>query len=407
MYVAKKAPVGKILIVHQHFRTPQEGGAVRSYYLAKALVDSGVHTVVVTACNEGTRSTRIVDGIHVCYLPVSYENRFGFYRRLLSFYGFTRAAVKVAAEHRDADVVYAISTPLSTGLAARSIKRRYGVPYVFEVGDLWPDVPIEMGIIRNSFLKELLYRVERTIYSDASVIVALSESIREGIAKKISGKQIHLIPNMADTVSFRPTKKGRKLEEKFDSIGRFVVSYIGALGLANGLHHFLNCAAVSQTDGLPVRFIVCGAGAMEGELKSHARKMGLTNLMFVPFRNREGVQEVMSVTDANFISYLPVEILQTGSPNKYFDGLAAGKLTIINFRGWIKDEIEREQCGVFVDPKDPADFVRKLRPFLEEDKLKTFGEHARALAERKYSRKNLGAQYADLLVGFIRRRNNK
>lgn len=394
-------PVRKVLIVHQHFKTPLGGGAIRSYYLAKALVARGIRTVAITAHNDDAQKVANVEGVEVSYLPIPYDNRFGFYRRLLSFYNFARAAVAAAANHSDADLVYAISTPLTTGIAARAIQSRFKIPYIFEVGDLWPDAPIGMGIIRNALLKSLLFRLEHAIYADASAIVALSNSIRDHIDQKLPGKVVHVVPNMADTEFFRPTKKDSALEEKFGSTGKFVVSYIGALGVANGLRHFLQCAAASQEEGLPIHFLMCGAGAMERELKAYAQELELANLSFLPFQNRNGVRDVMNVTDANFISYLPVQILETGSPNKYFDGLAAGKLTVVNFGGWIRSEIENERCGIFANPTDGRDFVRKIRPFLQRDLLDIFGKNARALAERKYSRADLSSQYADLLMDFL------
>ena len=388
----------KILILHQHFKVPVRGGAIRSYYLAKALVDKGMKVVVITAENYPDYRSECIEGIDVHYLPVAYDNRFGFARRVYAFYRFMVKAVKFAGHHRDADLCYAISTPLTTGLAARRIRSRYGIPYIFEVGDLWPDAPVEMGFVPNSFLRRKLYRMEEKIYRDALSIVALSPAIREIIRRKIQGKNVHLLPNMADTGYFQPEEKLPVLEKKFGVAGSFVVSYIGAIGVANGLHYFLDCAAAIARAGLRVTFLVCGAGAMLDVLKREATELGLENVAFIPFRNREGVREVMNVTDAAFISYQPFPILETGSPNKYFDGLAAGKLAVVNFGGWIREELERERCGVYVDPRSPMDFVRAITPFVEDRQLlRTFQRAGRSLAERRYSRSLLGERYAEIV----------
>ena len=203
-----------------------------------------------------------------------------------------------------------------------------------------------------------------------------------------------LIPNF-----FKPQEKQKALESKFGVMGKFVVSYIGALGVANGLFYFLECARASQDAGLSIHFMLCGDGAMREELIAYSKKLRLEKLSFVPFQNREGVLQVMNVTDANFISYKPVKILETGSPNKYFDGLAAGKLTVVNFGGWVKDEIESVGCGIYVDPQDPGDFVRKIEPFLQDSVvLKKFQDAGRVLAEEKYSRTKLGDTFAELIV---------
>ena len=392
-----------MLILHQHFKTPESGGAIRSYYLAKALVAKGIDTVVITAHNRPQKEEKDVEGIRVQYLPVAYDNRFGFNKRIISFFRFMMGAARAASRHRDAHVCYAISTPLTTGWAARIIRRRYGIPYVFEVGDLWPDAPVEMGFVKGALLKRLLYRMEKEIYRKSECVVALSHPIRNAILKKTPEKTVHVVPNMADVDFFTPGEKRDVLEERFSVRGKFVVSYIGALGVANGLRYFLDCAAECQRAGLDVHFVLCGDGAMVEDLTAYARKMELTNLTRVPFQNRAGVKEVMNITDANFICYQHVKILETGSPNKYFDGLAAGKLTIVNFGGWVNEEIQREACGVCVDANDAREFVKKLRPFLENRELLRGYQHAaRNLAEKKYSRKELGTLFAEVVVSAAR-----
>jgi glycosyltransferase involved in cell wall biosynthesis len=391
----------KVLILHQHFKIPQKGGAIRSYYLAKALVEKGIQVVVVTVHNESSYKAESVEGIEVHYLPVPYDNRFGFRKRVFAFYRFVVKSIRFASRQRDADLCYVISTPLTTGLAAMAIRKIYGIPYIFEVGDLWPDAPIQLGFIRNKLLQRMLYRMEKSIYQRASSIVALSPAIEQCIAQKAKGKLIHLVPNMADTSFFEPAKKRAELEEKLQVKGNFVVSYVGALGVANGLHYFIDCAAASQQAELPIRFVLCGDGAMLESLTTYADKKALQNLTIVPFQNRQGVADILNVTDANFICYQPVSILETGSPNKYFDGLAAGKLTIINFGGWIKEEIENERCGIAVNSHDAEDFIRKIRAFVHDPLLlKRYQHAARTLAERRYARRILGEQYYRIVTDF-------
>lgn len=390
----------KVLILHQHFKTPQPGGAIRSYYLAKALVEKGICTVVITAHNGPSIKKEVLEGIEILYLPVRYDNRYGFSKRILSFLRFVVQSVRMASHYRDANLCYAISTPLTTGMAARFIRRYFGIPYIFEVGDLWPDAPVQMGFVSNTFIKNILYRMEKAIYRSASSVVALSIPIREAIVAKAPEKTVHVVPNMSDLDFFKPKEKRSAFEEKFEVKGKFVVSYIGAFGVANGLYYFLDCAAACQRAALPIHFILCGDGAMVNALKRYGEKLVLNNFSLIPFQNRDGVAAILNVTDANFICYQPANILETGSPNKYFDGLAAAKLTIINFGGWIKEEIEKEACGFSVDPIDAEDFVRKIRPFLHDHQLLTAYQCAgRKLAEREYSRKML----AERFVGIVER----
>jgi len=384
-------------MLHQYFNTPDTGGALRSYYLAKALVDSGIKTVVITTHNHSTVQTKHIEGIEVHYLPIPYDNRFGFIKRVSSFLKFVWSIVREAEKFRDADRCYAISTPLTIGLAAMWIKRRYSIPYYFEVGDLWPEAPVQMGIIKNPLLKAFLYKLEKSTYKRATAVVALSEAIKTEIDLKVPGREIHVIPNMADTDYYKPEPKRPELEAKFSVQNKFVISYIGTIGLANGLEYLVNCAEASQRAKLPVHFLICGEGAVLEKLKKLVAEMTLQNISFVPAQHREGVHEVMNVTDAVMVSYKPLPVLETGSPNKYFDGLAAGKLVIVNVEGWMKQEVEHQQCGIAVDPLNPPDFVKKITPFVNNaDQAKAYQAAARRLAETIYSRKILSEKFLKL-----------
>jgi len=386
-----------VLILHQHYKTPQTGGAIRSYYLAKALVDGGMNPIVITGSNEKSYRVEYSEGIEVHYLPIAYDNRFGFLDRSTAFVRYIFKAIRLVQNFKDVNFCYAISVPLTVGIVALRIKKKFGIPYIFEVGDLWPDAPIQMGFVKNYLFKQFLFDLEKRIYKAAESIVALSPSIKSVIETKVTGKLIHIIPNMADTEFYKPEKKISTLEEKFNVKGKFVVSYVGALGIANGLDYFLECVNKSRKAGLPIHFLLCGDGALRERLKRNAHHLALQNLSFIDFVDRDGVKEILNVTDACFICYKNVPILETGSPNKFFDGLAAGKLIIVNFGGWIRDEIQKVQCGIYVNPNDPDDFVSKIKPFLDRDeRLRYHQQAARGLGERKYARHLLAKEFAAL-----------
>ena len=387
----------KVLILHQHFNKPEIGGPLRSYYLAKALINAGIEVSVITAGKQREYQRENYKGLELHSLPVAYDNRFGFYKRGFSFISFAMRAVTVAAQIPHVDYVYAMSVPLTVGQSALWIQRRQKIPFFFEVGDLWPDAPVEMGFIQNPLLKRSLYLLERQIYHKAKRVVALSDPIRDRIMLKTQQKNVEVVPNMSDTSFFQVEQKDPRIEQKYAVENKFVVSYIGALGFANGLDYLLECARASAKAGLPIQFIICGDGAEESHLKSAIAMLSLTNVKLVGFANRDGVKELMNITDLVFVSYKPFPILETGSPNKYFDGLACGKPIVTNFKGWISDEISREKCGVPLDPQLPQSFVREITPLLSnKSEYETMSRNARALAEKKYSREILGRKFVSL-----------
>jgi glycosyltransferase involved in cell wall biosynthesis len=360
-------------------------------------VEKGNRVVVITTHNEKVYREEKYEGIEVHYFPIAYENRFRFYSRAWSFIKYVFASIRLSKKFRDFDFCYAISVPITIGISAIWIKQRFKIPFYFEVGDLWPDAPIQLGFIQNYFLKNFLLYLEKRTYKSAKAIVALSPAIQSAIEKKVPGKKVVMIPNMADTDFYFSEAKKSSSQKKFGVENKFVVSYIGALGIANGLDYFLECARASQKNSLPIHFLLCGDGVMLDYLSATKIKLQLENLSIIPFQDREGVKEIMNVTDACFICYKPVAILETGSPNKYFDGLAAGKLILINFGGWIRNEIEENQCGVFLNSNQPSEFSKKILPFIENPSLLVESQQrARKLAEAKYSRKKLSETFISL-----------
>jgi glycosyltransferase involved in cell wall biosynthesis len=389
----------KVLILHQHFNTPDRGGPLRSYYLAKALRERQVNVSVITARQQALYSNEQIEGIDVHYLPIAYDNKFGFYKRGISFLSYAVQAVRVAGRLGKIDFCYAMSVPLTVGQAAIWMERKFQIPFIFEVGDLWPDAPIQLGFIRNSVLQRSLYWMEKRIYQKARSIVALSEPIRQAIDKKVPSKTITVIPNISDTDFYRPALKDPAVENQFGVAGKFVVAYIGAVGFANGLDYFLECARASAKSAINIHFLLCGEGAAYDGLVKACKNYSLDNFTMVPFKNKDGVREILGITDAAFISYRPFPILETGSPNKYFDGLAAGKLIITNFGGWIADEIRNERCGISLSRNAPQKFPEEINEFLQNvNLLNEYKQNARRLAERKYSRDILGERFIRLFV---------
>ena len=363
----------KILYVHQYFKTPSEGGSIRSYYLAKGLVDAGHEVIMITSHNK-KRGKEMVDGIQVHYLPISYENRYGFLRRIWAFRKFVKAAKKEVESIDKVDLAYIMTTPLTTGFIALHLKS-IGVPYYFEVGDLWPEAPVQLGVIKNKFLQKWLYGLEKKFYFEAEKVIALSPAIRNYIEKVSPNTKVHVIPNVADCDFFEMELQVGDFSNKKN----FQVTYCGAIGRANQLEYLLDAAKETMENRLPVHFNILGTGSEVQRLKKQYRK--LWNVKFFEPRSKEGVRELLKESDAVYVSFKDVKVLNTGSPNKFFDSLAAGKLTIINFEGWLKQVIERNKCGFYHDPNSPADFVRKLKLFLsDKELLKNYQKNGRKIS---------------------------
>ena len=373
----------KVLYIHQYFNTPDEGGSIRSYLLARELVKKGVEVELITA-HSTSEATKEIEGIRVHYLHVSYDNSLNYKNRVLAFLKFVFLAIKKTYTIKGVDVCYVMTTPLTTGLIALWMKWVRRKPYIFEVGDLWPLVPIEMGILKSKISQLLLFWFEKLCYRQASGLVGLSPDIADHIGTLAPGRPVEIIPNISDTFFFRLEVKSDLLKKRYNLNEEFVISYTGTFGRANHLKYLLDAAKICI--GLPVRFLIVGDGAENVSLQEMKETNGLNNVDFWPSTNKEGVREILNVSDAVYISFADVPSLWTGSPNKLFDGLAAGKLIITNFGGWVSDLIKSNDAGFSHDPKDLASFQEKLLLFINNKSiLQSFQNNARKLAENSFS----------------------
>ena len=383
----------KILYIHQYFRRPEQGGALRSYYLSKALVDAGYTVELITAYDGPNYYQENIAGILVHYLPVAYANNFGFGRRIKAFLHFTWKSLGLAFRIKNISLCYATSTPITVGLVPLLLKTFKHIPYFFEVRDLWPAAPIQLGYIQNTLVKKLLYAFEQLIYRQAHKIIALSPGIAQGIERYKPLPAIAMIPNMADCDYYQFTASQRK---KFKDL--FYIGYFGAIGVANHLDFLLAMAQACQENNLPqVQFIIAGDGSAAAHLQAKAKQLRLRNITWLGQLNRDETRLCLSLVHATYTSFHTYPILQTNSPNKFFDSLAAGKLTIVNTCGWLQELVEKHNCGFYADPNKPEDFVQQLIPYLQSpERLQQAQQQARSLAETQFSRQVLTRQFLSL-----------
>jgi glycosyltransferase involved in cell wall biosynthesis len=393
----------RLLYLHQYFKTPEEGGAIRSYYIGQALVEAGHEVVMLSSWNGPRLKIEKVGGMQVHYLPVPYSNHMGVLGRSKAFLQYLRLARRQIDALLPADLVYATSTPLTIGLLALYGRWRHKIPYVFEVRDLWPEAPIQLGVLRNKVLIRGLRRLEQTLYQKASAVVALSPGIAEGIRRSHADAPVYLAPNMADCQYFEPLPKAAELVAQWGLEGKFVISYTGAAGLANQLESLIDAARACQGAGLPVHFLVAAEGARLEALKAQAA--GLQNVLFLPYGTKEAVKRYLAVSDAFYVSFGPQPVLESCSPNKFFDGLAAGKLCIVNVGGWLRQLVEVQGCGFYAPPQDPQAFVHLLQPYLAQPSLLEGAQAAaRRTAEQLFSRRQITAGLVALLEGLVAQR---
>lgn len=372
----------RLVYIHQYFRTPEQGGAVRSYHLAKGLIEAGVEVELITAHSSNSYDQRWIDGIKVHYLPVDYDQKFGFFRRIWSFLQFVRQSKKLLKKLSRPDLLYVTSTPLTTGWIGLWAKRKLALPYIFEVRDLWPEAPIQVGAIQNPLLIRFLRSLEKKIYDQSLSLVALSPGIAAHLKHISPDRSVALIPNFSDLSQFFPKEKNQSLADSLGLTSGLTIAYTGALGQVNAVEELLELAKMAQERGKNWNFLIMGAGSHEVLLREKAQKMDLRSTHFLPYSSKEQVNEVLALADFAWISFAHYPVLKTNSPNKFFDAIAAGKAILVNHKGWVYDLVMTHELGIsFLPGKWVKAFARLEELESGRDKIQVMGRRARKLAE--------------------------
>lgn len=390
----------KILYIHQYFKTPKEPGGTRSYWIARKLIEKGHHVTMLTSSDRYTENTKRqeIDGINVIYIKESYDQRMNVVRRLIAFTNFMLKATIIAFKQKDIDLVIATSTPLTIGFPALVLKKIKKVPYVFEVRDLWPEVPIQMGGLKNPLLRRLARWFEKSIYKNAVHVVALSPGMQEGVIQYIPKERTSMIPNMSKKDEFWPREKNLELAKQLglDS-PKLRAIHFGSLGLANGAMTIIESARELK-DNTGIEFIFIGGGSTERELVEACERYQLNNVKFLGKFSMRETSEIVNICDISLVSFADIPILYTNSPNKLFDSLSAGKPVIVNSAGWTKDLVERYNCGYYVNPSKPNELADKLIHLDKHPELiRTMGEHARQLALTKFDKSILCEKFVEVI----------
>jgi len=376
-----------ILYLHQYFNTPEEGGGTRSYEIARKLVKKGHKVTIITSSDQTNSPEEIIEGINVVYLKVPYSNHMSFKRRLLSFLSFGIRAIIAGIRIKECDLVFATSTPLTIAFPGITLSFLKRVPMVFEVRDLWPEVPIQMGVIKSKLLINILRWFERFTYKYSKHIVSLSPGMLKGVIDTgIEEKKVTMIPNFCNTEFFKPGESDSSLLKKLNIINDPIISYAGAISYANRVELIIDTAEKLQKKGEKVRFVIAGDGKFKPELETIAKEKELQNVLFLGKINKFEVLELYRKSLATLVLFKQLPVLTTNSPNKFFDAISTGKPVITNMDGWIGNIIEKYNIGFSIDPNDDnalMDAVIKIVK-MDKNKVKDMELNARKLAIEKF-----------------------
>lgn len=352
----------KILYLHQYFNTPSMSGGTRSYEMARRLVAWGHEVHMITTERNGMFDTNRTwheteeAGIHVHWTPIPYSNKMSYSQRIKAFFSFSWRAAKKAVEI-GGDVVFATSTPLTIAIPGVYASKRLKIPMVFEVRDLWPELPIAIGALKNPLFVHLSKRLERFAYSNSKRIVALSPGMKNGVVfTGYPAEKVSVIPNSCDTDFFAVgPSAAERIRSHYSWLGNNpLILYAGTLGLINGVSYLARLASETRKINPKIRFLVIGEGKEWDLVQSTARELGVLNDNFflMKFVSKQEIPEWFSCATMGSSLFINLKEMWNNSANKFFDTLAAGKPIMINYKGWQKELLEESGAGISLDPED-------------------------------------------------------
>lgn len=403
----------RLLYFHQHFSTREGSTGTRSYEFARRLVTRGHHVTMVCGSAAtgktglsgpfvgGIRRGR-VDGIDVIEVEVPYSNRLGFIRRALAFLRFAFRSTQIALSE-PCDLVFATSTPLTAAIPGIAAARLRSRRFVFEVRDLWPELPKAMGVIRNPIVLAGMSALEWLAYRSATACVALSPGIAEGIRRRSKpSTPVHVIPNGCDIDLFGAETAAAWRPNQV-AAGDFLAIFPGAHGIANGLDAVLDAAKVLlERKRSDIKILLVGDGMMKSHLVQRVKDEGISNVVFLDPVTKTRLAGLLRGADIGLMTLQNVpEFYRGTSPNKFFDFIAAGRPVVNNYPGWLAEMIATRRCGLVVPPDDPEAFADALEyAAAHRDEVLCMGRAAEQLAREEFDRDLLATRFCNLLEGL-------
>jgi len=405
----------KILYVSQYFPPEMGAPAARVSELSRHWVRAGHDVTVLTGFPNHpdgvirpeyrTRfrrmiSREILEGIKVVrtwLLP--FPNRKA-YERMLNYSSFCLSAGIAGSFLARPDVVIATSPQLLVGLSGWWIAKLKRVPLVLEVRDLWPESLAAVGVGgANSLLHRALGKIADFLYREATQIVVVTPAFREHLIKKwrVPEDKISVVQNGVETGLFSPGDGGR-LRRSLDAEGKFVVSYIGTLGLAHGLETVIAAAENLQGTDPNVQFLLVGEGADRERILALAESKMLRNLRFVPQQARKKIPAYISASDACLVLLKKSDVFETVIPTKMLEFMSCGRPVILGVNGQAREILEQSRGGLYVEPENPIALCEAIRELQQHNALRdSMGREGRDYVVQNLSRERTAGNYIEVL----------
>lgn len=409
----------RILYVSQYFPPEMGAPAARASELSRHWASAGHDVTVLTGFpNHPTGvvppeyrkqlrhlvKRQPIDGANVVrtwLLP--FPNRKA-YERILNYSSFCASAAVTGLFLPQPDVVIASSPQLLVALSGWWLARCKRVPFVFEVRDLWPESLVAVGIGNGSSpLHRALASIAGFLYRRSSHIVVVTPAFEDHLVEhwSVPRKKISVVENGVETELFSP-QPAIELRRELGADNKFVVSYIGTIGMAHGLETLITAADKLRETNPDVLFLIVGEGAEKEKIIALARRKGLANLRFVDQQPREKIPAYIGASDVCLVLLKKTEVFKTVIPTKMLEFMSCGRPVILGVEGQARAILDEARAGIAIEPENPAGLVKAiLQLAANRDAARIMGENGRAFIVRKFSRRHTAEKYVRVLERLL------
>ncbi len=412
----------KILYVSQYFPPEMGAPAARAAELARYWVEDGHEVTVLTGFpNHPTgvvsaeyrrrfrrlvmrENLRGVNVVRTWLFP--FPNRKA-HERMLNYSSFCASASTTGMFVSRPDVLIATSPQLLVGLCGWWLARIKRVPFVFEVRDLWPESLTAVGMgTSDSMLNRSLGSVAGFLYKRSEHIVVVTPAFQEYLIRnwRVPPEKLSVVENGVESDQFNPRANNADLRRELGAEGKFVVGYLGTMGMAHGLESVVQAATELQRTAPNVLFLMVGEGSDKERVINLARSQGLTNMRFVGQQPREKVPEFISISDACLVLLKKAELFKTVIPTKMLEFMSCARPVILGVDGQARKIMDQAGAGVFVEPENAAALVQVITQLAANPLLReTLGRNGRRHIVEHFSRQQTAKAYIAVLEGVVDR----
>ncbi|HEX3083081.1 MAG TPA: glycosyltransferase family 4 protein [Pyrinomonadaceae bacterium] len=395
-----------------HYFTPEIGApSARIYDLAQQWLKSG-HQVQVATCFPNHPTGRLYPGYqHQLYLQESLDGidvhrhwtyvtpNTGIARKSLGHFSFLPSAALLTWRHlSSADVAIGTSPTFFAAVAAARFARRRKIPFIMEVRDLWPALFTELGVIKNRHVIRLLERWEMSLYRRATKVVVVTEAFRKNlISRGVPAEKVFTIPNGADVDFWSPQERINETRKQLGLENHFVVLYIGAHGISQGLESVLK-SAHQLRDNQDIKFVFVGEGARKNEMVRQARQLELHNVRFLDSVDKDAVKGFYAMADVCLVPLRKIPIFDGFIPSKMFEIMAMARPIVASLSGEAAEILQKSGGAKVVEPENSGALSEAIRSlYHDRDETMQMGKRGRDFVVRNYSREALAATYISVL----------